>query len=274
MRILRSRRAVSNIVATMIIFALMSVAMALLYSQISPTIIGFQAESQAANQEFIFLTVQSEVEKLITMPEDSRSQVHIISNGAVYDLEANAYSLGITYSDGPNSGTLSEALGSLSAQIDESFQTAAETRYLGSYVVEDTYFNTENTRDAVSSVAVMSISRSSATINLYIRAQVSLVETSTGNYDLNVYFYKLTVRPSLSFDGFPVDADEWTLKIRRGPSTVNLAVDSFLAASTTLTLTQTLDGDGTGLASDTFTVASIGNSINVNSIIIPLYLSI
>ncbi|MHA2033650.1 MAG: hypothetical protein ACW99Q_30145, partial [Candidatus Kariarchaeaceae archaeon] len=95
----KSRRGTTNVIATMLIFIIMISAMGLLYSRISPTIFGFEANTQASNQEFVMFSIANAVIDLASSAEDSQNRVKIFSNDAVYALN-DGYELDITISDG------------------------------------------------------------------------------------------------------------------------------------------------------------------------------
>lgn len=267
---LTRRRAVSNIVATMIIFMIMSAATAFLYSEISPTIIGHQADSATQNQEFIFLSVQAGVDQLLGVSSGAENRVHIISNGATYDVDSNARSLQLTIFDGVVNQSFTSALGIFDAVINANFQSVTESHYLGNYAQENTYVNTNQTESAFSSIAYMDVESSSATISLYYRASADIYRSDATTYVLNVFIYQLTVDAAATFTGFPVTFDEWTLITRRGESSISNPFNVTMPAAGNLQIYQSLDGSSIGL--DTYQYPfSLGDTIIVNFVSVPIY---
>jgi len=80
-RLCKSKRGVSNIISTLVIFTIMVSALGLAFSQIVPSLEKFQTESDLAAATNAFLSFDSEVRKLITAPDGSANVVR-------YNLES------------------------------------------------------------------------------------------------------------------------------------------------------------------------------------------
>jgi hypothetical protein len=272
MRVIQNRRAVTNIIAVLLIFALMSGSMALLYSRIAPTVIGFEAESTTANQEFIFLNIQTEIDYLKNSPVNSRSQVHINSNGATYNVNPGN-NLALTFTDGNFIETIDENIGSFSAEIERNFQGIVEDRYIGNVVNEDTYVNSNLTRNKVSSVVYMSINLGLVSYDMYLRAELNTIQKDDV-FQFDVFFYKITVR-NPNFSDFPINIDEWTVKLRKAPITSDMITsEEFLLTGSNVIVTQEFNGLSDGLVEYSFEIPNDVTTIQINRIVVPIEFSI
>ncbi len=277
MRILR-RKAVSNIIATILIFAMMVVGMGILYSRIGPVAIGFEAESSVTNQEFIFLNIKNELDSLVGSAQGSRSNVRITSEYATYDLNITAPRLRLDLTLGGTTNTLVNDMGLFEAKIDRPFRDVSTSRFLGNNVGETTMINTEMTDHIATGLIYMDIRTTQSTVSLYYRASADLVQFDATTYILNIFTYNLTINPASPISDFPITQDEWTLAMVRGPTTVSNPFNLTSTTETSFSLTQsvsryTLRAQGQVLDSYTFQIAA-GSTVIVNNINVPIYFGI
>lgn len=119
----------------------MVIAMGILYSTISPTILGFDAKARNSNQEFIFLTIGDEISSLATSPVGSQSRVPITSTGGYYDVgPGHRLYLNITDVDDDlidSQAVFNQSIGEFTGQVNGSFQYMAGTNYLSRLNSED-----------------------------------------------------------------------------------------------------------------------------------------
>lgn len=254
------------------IFSMMVIAMGILYAQIGPLVISFEAESESTNQEFVFLEVARSVEVLAASSPNSRNHVHIISSSTTYDVNSSANSLGLTFDAGGGPQQFTVPLGEFSAQIDKRFQTTAASGYISSLHFENTYINTEQTQNTGTSVIYRQIFTGLAEITMYNRAYGNLQQDGLLSYTYNVIVYQLTTDPNQPISDFPVSQDEWTLTLRKGPATVTNPFSIAIGASP-MTVSQALDGNATGLDVYSYSLPS-GSTVSVNQVIIPIYFSL
>lgn len=80
-KLCKSKRGVSNIISTLVIFTVMVSALGLAFSQIVPSLERFQTESDLTAATNTFLSFDSEIKKLITAPDGSANVVR-------YNLES------------------------------------------------------------------------------------------------------------------------------------------------------------------------------------------
>jgi len=277
MRFLR-RRAISNIIATILIFAMMVVAMGVLYSRIAPVAIGFEAESSATNQEFIFLNIKNELDHLVSSSQGARSNIHITSTSTAYDLNVTKPRLSLDLVMGATVQTVTNDLGLFEAKISRSFQEVSTSRFLGNNLAEFTLVNTKDTDFQSSAVIYFDVSTSYAVVSMYYRASVSLVQLSANVYALNIFTYTLTTNPSSPISDFPISLDEWTLSLLRGQTTKTNPFNLTSGTETSFTMRQSVSRyslRNPGIPLDTYTFGiTAGSTVMVNNINVPIYFGI
>lgn len=84
---MKSRRGVSSIISTLIIFTIMVAALGLAFSQIIPSLERFQTESDLTAATNAFLSFDSEIKKLVNTPVNSSSVVRYNIGNGILDLE-------------------------------------------------------------------------------------------------------------------------------------------------------------------------------------------
>ncbi len=85
-RMLRSKRGVTSIIATIVIFTVMVGALGLALSQIIPSMERFQTESDLTAATNAFLSFDSEIKNLMNTPENSSSVIRYNINNGILDL--------------------------------------------------------------------------------------------------------------------------------------------------------------------------------------------
>ncbi len=277
-RIIRNRRGVANIVATMIIFAMMIVSMGILYSQISPTVLGYNARTLSTNQEFILLSIENEMEDLASSPKDAQTRINVISNNAKYDVN-NGYSLKVGVYDSANTivgNNFTANMGLFMIDIDGTFQHEANDRYLSRIANEDSMIQNDSSSINTNFVSKVSYRYDNAHYEMYSRARVDIVRTATVPND--VYVVTITV-VQIYFEtyagggviDFPIQDSEFTLRLRRMESIISPSVTA-TGIDGTFTIRHSFDGIAGPNYS--FGAGSVGADVTVNFIVIPILFSI
>ncbi len=83
---LKSKRGVTSIISTLVIFTVMVAALGLAFSQIVPSLERFQTESDLTAATNTFLSFDSEIKKLISTPDNSSSVVRYNLENGILDL--------------------------------------------------------------------------------------------------------------------------------------------------------------------------------------------
>lgn len=86
-RKLKSKRGVSSIISTLVIFTVMVAALGLAFSQIIPSLERFQTESDLTAATNAFLSFDSEIKKLVNTPVNSSSVVRYNLGNGILDIE-------------------------------------------------------------------------------------------------------------------------------------------------------------------------------------------
>jgi hypothetical protein len=249
----------------MLIFAIMVASMGVLYSRITPTLFGYEAEVKSTNQEFVFLSIGNTMQQLIASAEGSQGRVHIISNQAIYSVDTGQ-EVQIQVNDsvtGLLNSTSREYIGVFNADVDGVFSAQANPVFLNEGVNEDSLLSGDNTNYQSSFLSKVKYSSSSASFSLYIKPRIDLTTISAGNYLLTITMVKVTYdkfADGTAID-FPVELDEWTLRLRRGAA--NITSDSIPALTGDIVV-----GDNFG-GSVSFS-ATPGDSLTIKFIEIPI----
>ncbi|OLS33003.1 MAG: hypothetical protein HeimAB125_03000 [Candidatus Heimdallarchaeota archaeon AB_125] len=85
-KLVKSKRGVSNIISTLVIFTIMVSALGLAFSQIVPSLERFQTESDMITATNSFLSFDSEIKKLISAPDNSSSVIRYNVDSGILDL--------------------------------------------------------------------------------------------------------------------------------------------------------------------------------------------
>ncbi len=241
---------------------MMVVAMSLLYSRISPSLIGYEAETNANNQEFIFLNIETQVARLATLPPGSIATVDVLSRGAVYDvIDGKNVSIGIS---GRNNTIFATPFGMFKATLDKQYQSVSTSHYLGDGIEENTMFINDSVEHFVFGVSKVEIEVGNATYWQYFRGKIDLVQVG-GTYSLNVFTYRILADPT----DFPLQTSKWVLRLRRGEPTVTTQV--IQADLNGLQINQTATNTAGPLLSYSFKDIPDGTFVTVNFIEIPIY---
>lgn len=256
----------------MLIFIIMISAMGILYSRISPTIFGFEANTQANNQEFVMYSVANAVTDLVSSPEDAENRVKILSKDAIYSVN-NGHALDISINDSngifANTATPID-LGSFTANVSAAFQGRSGTNYFGKNFNEDSYIN-ENDTDSFNFVSKVEYVNDEALFSLYFRSRIHVSDKlpNSNEYDITIIIVRLDFQSGPNFADFPVTLDEWSLRLRRSPSIIT----SFptITVSNLITVSYTIDGiPKTDIQIDNLD----GADVNVKFIEVPILLTI
>ncbi len=246
----------------MLIFTMMVVAMSLLYSRISPSLIGYEAETNANNQEFIFLNIETQVTRLATLPPGSIATVDILSRGAVYDvIDGKNVSIGIT---GRNNTVFATPFGMFKASLDKQYQSVSTSHYLEDGIEENTMFINDSVENFVFGVSKVDIEIGNATYWQYFRGKIDLVQLG-GTYSLNIFVYRIMADPT----DFPLLQSQWVLRLRRGDPTITSRV--IQADVNGLRINQTATHTTDPLLTYSLNAIPDGTFVNVNFIEIPIY---
>ncbi len=256
----------------MLIFIIMIAAMGVLYSRISPTIFGFEATTQANNQEFVMYSIANAVTDLVSSAEDAQNRVKIISKEAIYSVN-KGYLLDFNISDdGTLSVPFSSSIGSFTANITAEFQVRTGTNYFGRNANENTFVN-QNTTTTDNFVSKVEYDDDEAKFSLYFRSRIEISDQlPNGEYDISIIIIQLEFIPDFTNDpvDFPLDLDEWTLRLRRRASIIN---ESSHVVTGDLNISHSVSGeskpDGAYLTSNLD-----GETVNIKFIVVPILLTI
>ena len=271
----KSRRAVTNIVATMLIFGLMVIAMGILYSTISPTILGFDATARSANQEFIFLTIGDEINSLATAPVGSQGRVSIVSSDGYYDIGPGP-SLYLNITDAAGDlvdplATTTQSVGEFTAQVNGSFQYSGGTKYLSRVNSENVLLQDDNRELNTNYVAKAEYRYGSALFSLYPMSWVDVISTGATSLTVTISIVKLDYT---LFNGgtvdFPVQKDEWTLRMRKLTPTIIESTSNVLGP---YTISHSINGNSSITPQYSFGTA-LNYDVTVRIVIIPILFSI
>lgn len=241
---------------------MMVVAMSLLYSRISPSLIGYEAETNSNNQEFIFLNIETQVARLATLPPGSVATVDILSRGAVYDvIDGKNVTIGIA---GRNSTLFATPFGMFKASLDKRYQGVSTSHFLGDGIEENTMFINDSVENFAFGISKVEIEIGNATYWQYFRGKLDLVQTA-GSYTLNIFVYRILADPT----DFPLLESQWVLRLRRGEPTITTQVVQ--ADVNGLRINQTATHTVDPLDSYSYTDIPDGTFVTVNFIEIPIY---
>ena len=168
----------------------MIVSMGVLYSRISPTIFGFEATTQANNQEFVVFSIANSVTDLVSSAEDSQNRVKIISKEAIYSLNTG-FLLDFNISD--DSGplfSLNFQIGSFTANVSAEFQGRSGTIYFGRNTNEDTFVNHQNTTSSNNFVSKVKYIHDEARFSIYFRwIRGKLTKEGSETFIIVIHFF-------------------------------------------------------------------------------------
>ncbi len=85
-KLCKSKRGVSNIISTLVVFTVMVSALGLAFAQIVPSLERFQTESDLTAATNTFLSFDSEIKKLINAPDESSNVVRYNLDNGILDL--------------------------------------------------------------------------------------------------------------------------------------------------------------------------------------------
>ncbi|OLS28552.1 MAG: hypothetical protein HeimC2_06090 [Candidatus Heimdallarchaeota archaeon LC_2] len=265
---LKSRKGTTNVIATMLIFIIMIASMGVLYSRISPTIFGFEATTQANNQEFVMYSIANAVTDLVSSAEDAQNRAKIISKGAIYSINSG-YLLDFNITGTPGPILFNSQIGSFTGNVTAEFQGRSGISYFGRNTQENSFVNW-NTTTSDNFVSKVEYVNDEARFSLYFRSRIEISEQlPNGQYDITIIVIKLEFNPD--FVDFPIDLDEWTLRLRRRASNITEFPSQLITGD--LTILHSINGiakpDGTYLTS-----SLSGEIVNIKFIEVPILLTI
>ena len=121
-KLFRSKRGVSNIISTLVIFTVMVSALGLAFSQIVPSLERFQTESDMITATNSFLSFDSEIKRLISAPDNSSSVVRYNLDSGILDLTEERENSLIITSGGDNLLNYSYFSGEVLYRIEGNFK--------------------------------------------------------------------------------------------------------------------------------------------------------
>lgn len=231
------KRSTTNVVATMLIFAIMITSMGVLYSLISPTLFGFEADTKSANQEFVFLTVANTMQELISSADGSQGRVHIVSNQAIYSVNSGQnIQINVSDDDGLTGGISSPvSIGAFYSNVSGVFEPLSNPIYLNERADETSFMSGNNTGFSPSYVSKAQYSRDSADFTLYFKVRLDLIEITSNNYVLTVTIIKIDFNEfNNKPTDFPIERDEWTLRLRREAAIVTSSANQTITGNITI----------------------------------------
>jgi len=255
----------------MLIFGIMIASIGVLYTQIAPTLLGYQTRTTTTNQLFIFQSISHEYMQLASSSEGTVGRVHIISDQTQYDVaQNNQLTFDIT-NDGVSvfGGPQSVDIGGFQATINGSFQPA-DTAILNRVADSGVFIRNNSTGAAY--MLTSDFSYSTGSFTMYFRARVDThFVTSTGTWKMTLTILQVTFLQGN--DGspviFPIEIPEWTLRLRR--QATNITQIATIPSAGAIALTQNL----AGTAGPTYTYPAIsGQPLDIEIIIIPVLFNI
>ena len=271
---MNNQKAASNIIATLLIASMITISSGVLYSRITPTLVQYNAEAISSNQELIFLSIEDEIDKLISSSERAESTVHLVAEDVLYNLNDETLNqpLALDFRTDINNQTIMSELSVFSAEVNQEFQSVSEDNFFGNYVNESTFINTNFTKKGVAAVTSFDLEVGKATIKMYYRITIDLIKLSTQKYVVNIFSYVFENPPGQLNSDFPYSKSEWTLTLKRGSTSIstypliNTTDGRFIINQTVVGLDKTLE---------TYTYNLENQSqISLRLIQIPLYFSI
>ncbi|MHA2033589.1 MAG: hypothetical protein ACW99Q_29830, partial [Candidatus Kariarchaeaceae archaeon] len=174
---------------------------------------------------------------------------------------------------GPPLAGLITKIGSFTANVSAAFQGRSGTNYFGKIFNEDTFIN-QNDTEAFNFVSKVIYSKDVAHFSLYFRSRIEVSnQLPNGEYDITIIVVRMVYNPSPTLDGtpidFPVELDEWSLRLRRKPSNITI----FPVQTVNGDLTISHSTSGTSKSDITYTSLD-GANINIKFIEIPILFTI
>ncbi|MHA2503176.1 MAG: hypothetical protein ACXAE3_09915, partial [Candidatus Kariarchaeaceae archaeon] len=219
----------------------------------------------SANQGYIFQSIANEVSRLSISPDGTGGRVHIVSSDTIYDLDASR-TLSITVADNSVSTGLSVDIGDFVALLNGSFQPrgqAFENRV--SSEASSIIFDTGDE----SWVLKSEFGYSWGQFNMYFRSNMEVLNLGPNTWKIVISIIQIDFLSS-PLDGspivFPIELDEWTLRLRRQPT--QLFSFSFPSIDTAISI----DHDIEGVPGTTIPLPGIanGDSVDLEIITIPI----
>lgn len=274
MGLINKKRAEVNIVATMIIFAIMISALGVLYSQIAPTILGYNAETRSANQEFIFLNIANSVDGLIPSSQGSQNRVHILSNNGFFNMQnGSLIDIKVNDSNGNILAELANSIGLFTATINGTFQAKSGYTYFNRIFNENSYLMNETTDINNYYVGKVKYTYNQALYSLYFKSRLNIVETSPNNYVLTITVIKMTFITSngVALD-FPIISNEWTLRLRRLASIISTTTVAGIQGP--ILVGHSINGDSSKTPVYSLGSNSAGINLTIKFIVVPILFTV
>ena len=128
-KLYKSKRGVSNIISTLVIFTVMVSALGLAFAQIVPSLERFQTESDLTAATNTFLSFDSEIKRLITAPDGSSNVVRYNLNNGILDLSQDREIFLLIASGGSNLLNHSLRTGEVSYKLEGNFKGSGGVIY-------------------------------------------------------------------------------------------------------------------------------------------------
>lgn len=271
--ILLSRKAATNVVATMLIFGIMIASVGVLYSQIAPTLLGYETSTTTTNQTFIFNSISDEVLNLASSTPGSVGRVHIIADQTIYDIDTNhTMNIQVLNNGIPEQGAAIADIAELQAKINGSFQPTG-LAYENRVINENNFLN--NNSAETSYVLKSSYNYREGSFSMYFRSRVDvhrISTTSPAEWKITITILQIDFVKNTSDQPvlFPIELSEWTLRLRRQAS--NVTILSPFTSSGNVSITHSLGG----VAGTTYSFPGIssGDLVHVEMNTIPILFSI
>ncbi len=271
----RHKHAISNIVATILIFMVMIVSLGYLYTLITPTLLGYEAKTNSTNQRFVMENIMSSIEDLYSSPEGTQSRIHIVSNGAVYNMSTgHALYINVTDSSGAlidASAEFSANVGDFNAIVNGSFQYESGTEYFTRHIFENVLLQNDTREINSNFISKANYEYSQAEYILIPLSYIDIISTGTNQYTVTFMVLQFTFSVYLgSMVDFPKNIDEWTLRLSRQGSIVTTV--TAINVPGPFSIYHAIDGDSSN--TPVYTFGSGGNhDITLRFVTVPILFS-
>jgi len=202
-KMLKSRRGVSSIISTLVIFTVMVSALGLAFSQVIPSLERFQTQSDLTAATNTFLSFDSEIKTLINTPDNSSSVIRYNLDNGILDLKQSREMALMINSGGLTLMNKSYFTGEVEYKIEGNFKGLGGAIYdFGSPLL--LVYSLNRTAQMIN--IVHQTFDGYKTIQLYYSAFVSIETTSESEVEVN--FILVHLNTSKTLDGqkeyFPI----------------------------------------------------------------------
>lgn len=244
-KLLKSKRGVSNIISTLVIFTVMVSALGLAFAQIVPSLERFQTESDLTAATNTFLSFDSEIKRLINAPEGSSNVVRYNLGNGILDLSKSREIFLLISSGGSNLLNYSLYTGEVIYKLEGNFKGSGGTIYDYGSPLLIVYSSNRTTQ--ITNIAHQSFNGYKI-LKLYYSLFVNIETITESELEINFIIIHLNTTRNEGGQGeyFPVINDSTMIKISKKSQiieTFNLGTheNDLSIAANTLDFSQLID---------------------------------